>query len=127
VKTGARRVGCGARESAFVKKRVWFITAEVHAMPGSGFPGPAGVSIYVECYVPADRIHEALLIADRALAVEKYRLHDVSRCVRFDLEDWNFDDYSADSEARKVCERVAANGEVEFGPFCFGESAHGAT
>jgi len=102
--------------------RVWFIMTEVNSLPGSEFPGPPGVPIFVECYVAEDRIDEALCKVERALAVEHYHLNDVSRCVRFDLEEWNFDDYPADSDARVLCERVAVSGQVEFGPFVFGES-----
>jgi hypothetical protein len=92
---------------------------EVRARPDSGFPGPPDSAIYVECFVPADRIRAALDLAAEALSREGYELIDVDRCLRFDLDEWDYERYHETSQAREVAERVIARGKVEFGPFCF--------
>jgi hypothetical protein len=92
---------------------------EVRAHPGTGFPGPPESSIFVECFVPASPIHTALDLAKEALAHDGYELVDVHRCIRFDLDDWDYDEYPKGSTAHVVVERVLGHGNVEFGPFCF--------
>lgn len=99
---------------------VWFIMAQVTARPESGFPGPCDATIYVECYVPFKQIESALEATRTALDEMGYELCDVSRCSRFDLDDWDFETYPSDSAARILVERVAGSGGIEFGPFCFG-------
>lgn len=97
---------------------VWFIMTQVRAKPDSAFQGPKESVIYVECYVPGRSIHAALELARQALNDEGYELQDVTRCFRFDLEDWDEDAYPFDSEARILVERIAQTAVVEFGVFC---------
>ena len=99
--------------------RVWFIISEVRARPNSAFPGPPDVPIYVECCVPESEIRKALDRAVEALDLEGYDTVDVSRAGRLDLEDWDWEEYPADSVARAITERVAGRGRVEIGPFFY--------
>jgi hypothetical protein len=56
-------------------------------------------------------------MAREALDSEGYKLVDVRRCVRFDLEDWDEEDYPLDGEVHCIVQRVAEGNVVEFGPF----------
>jgi hypothetical protein len=96
---------------------VWFIMTEVRATPKSSFPGPLSSRILVECSVPQRSIFAALEMAREALDRDGYKLVDVRSCVRFDLEDWNEEDYPLDGEVHTIVQRVAAGHDVEFGPF----------
>jgi len=95
---------------------------ESRAQPGSGFPGPRDATIYVECYVPESQIRNALDRAEEALGREGFLMLNATRCSRFDLDDWNDEEYPEGSDARVVVERVLIHGEVEFGPFIYGSS-----
>jgi hypothetical protein len=106
--------------------RTWFIMTVVRALPGSEFPGPPDAGIIVECFVPERDISDALDAARRALLKQRFELQDVTRCLMFDLADW---DAEADPEgsARQVVERVTKSGKVEFGPFLFSDGQANGT
>jgi hypothetical protein len=100
--------------------RVWFIQTEVRAQAGSDFPGSHDAAIWVECFVPTSSIQDAIRMANEALEREHYRVIDITRAMRLDLQDWDYDEYPRDSTAWAVVQRVVESGEVELGPFCYG-------
>ena len=91
-------------------------------MPGSDFPGPVGTTIFVECSLRADDIRDALDRAEQAFLNDGYRVEHISRCIAYDLDDWDYDDYPANSDFRQRCETLAASDSIEFGPFCYSEN-----
>jgi hypothetical protein len=98
--------------------RVWFVMTEVRAFkssPGDTLPAAA----HVECFVPADQIRDALNRAETALLRDGYEIVDISRCIRLDVNDWNYEEYPEGSETFIIVRRVLARGNVEFGPFYF--------
>ena len=101
---------------------VWFVMTRSKSMPGSDFPGPVGTTIFVECSLRADDIRDALDRAEQAFLNDGYRVEHISRCIGYDLDDWDYDDYPANSDFRQRCETLAASDNIEFGPFCYSEN-----
>jgi len=100
---------------------VWFILVRLRRGSATNFPGSENALIYVEAYVPSYDLYDALKKCEQTLASEGYTLQRFERCIRFSLDDWDFDEYPEDSEARGIVERLLQRNEVEFGPFCFSD------
>ncbi len=96
--------------------RVWHLIAEAQTTDAAGTPFPTGTLVYILIYVPAEFLRDALQKAESALSDDGYDVVDYTRCVRFELDDWDYEEHPADSEVRIICERLAASGELQYGP-----------
>jgi hypothetical protein len=106
-------------EARILQMSVWFIMVQLRPLPGSTFPGPPTGKIYVECYVPAATIFDALQSVQNLMREECYEILDHDRLIRFDINDWDFDEYPKDSTAYKIAKRILRTDKIELGPFCY--------
>ena len=87
-------------------------------MPGSDFPGPVGTTIFVECSLRADDIRDALDRAEQAFLNDGYRVEHISRCIGYDLDDWDYDDcggwsHNPDNSWDEMALFVLENGQLD--------------
>ena len=80
----------------------WFIMTEVRANAGADFPGPPDAVIFVECSVAERNLYSALERIKIALNDQGFRVVDIDRCIRYDLENWDFETWPEDSSHRKT-------------------------
>lgn len=89
---------------------VWIVYVELE--PCEAYRNGA----FVECYVDASEIREAISIAIEALEDSNFEVAHVSKCIEFEEDEWD-DENDPDNEVRLLAAQAQQSDDVLTGPF----------
>lgn len=93
---------------------IYQVSTEVVPLPGSQMPGDVSGG-FVDCFVAAGHIIEAITRAKRELEADEYEVVDIDACLRIDLAEWEppEEDYPTRAELTELLDSA----DILFGPF----------
>ena len=101
---------------------VYVITSELLAQDGNEMKIPSGTTVFGQMYVPAGSMQKALAVSSREWSEQCYDFTDVLVSKRFNMGNWDFDDYPDGSSERRLCVEAAKTGKVQYGVLVKGKA-----
>lgn len=104
-----------------MKKDIYHVEVEVAPMEGTQLPANA-VGAFVNVYVGADSIREAINEVERNLLSDLYKPVETSAVYQLDLEDFDYDTEEKGYPGNDDLLKLKETGEVWYGPFNWWQS-----
>lgn len=94
---------------------VYLITSELTAQDGNEMEIAPGSTVFAQMFIPAPSFQRALSVGSMAWSEQCYDFVDVLLSSRFNMENWNFEDYPETSSERHLCIEAINTGQVQYG------------